>query len=130
MPYTLNGGDGPVSWSSDYASVAAVDKTGKLYPVAPGTATITASTSSHTKKFTVNVTDIYRSYIRISTVGQFENLAKTKDYTRTTKKYCLGNDIDFGGATIKPLGVWGDSKSAFNCTFDGRGYALKNRVTK
>ncbi|MBQ7089936.1 MAG: InlB B-repeat-containing protein, partial [Clostridia bacterium] len=47
----------------------------------------------------------------------------------------LANDIDFGGATIKPIGgcyaTSGDSGNySFNGTFDGGGYELSNFVIK
>lgn len=125
LPYTLTDGDGPVTFVSDYASVAAVDASGKLYPVAAGVANITAKTATSSKTFEVNVTNIYSSYTKLRTAEDIENLIKTKGYTKTNNKYCLANDIDFGGKQIEPLGSWGGA-DAFNAVFDGRGYALKN----
>lgn len=37
--------------------------------------------------------------------------------------YKLGNDIDFNGATVYPLG---NNSNRFNSTFDGDGYTIKN----
>lgn len=130
LPYTLTGGEGPVEWTSDYSSVAAVDANGKLYPVTEGTTTITARTSTYVTTFEVNVTDLYGSYTKISTADQIENLAKSTAYNKKTAKYCLTNDIDFGGREIQPIGGWGDAGKAFNAIFDGRGYALKNFVIR
>lgn len=128
LPYALTGGDGPVVWTSDYASVAAVTETGMLYPVAVGIAEITAATANSSTTFEVNVTDTYRSYTKLKSVSDVENLIKNKGYTKAANRYCLTRDIDFEGKTISPLGAWGDNNSAFNATIDGRGYALKNFV--
>ena len=125
IPYELTGGDGPVEWKSESPSVAIV-LDGKLRPIMAGTTKITAKTSTSSTAFEVVVTDEYRSYTKISTVEDFENIVANKRYTSSSRKFCLENDIDFGGKTIQPLGGWNDTKNAFKATFDGRGFALKN----
>lgn len=126
IPYELTEGDGPVSWSSESSSIAAVTQQGELYPIAKGTTTIVAKAGQSRAECEVTVTDLYASYTKLSTAEDIENLAASKNYTKKSKKYYLANDIDFDGKTIQPLGGWSDPDNVFNATFDGRGFALKN----
>ena len=125
MPYFVSGEEGTVEWSVDSPSVAAVTEDGTLYPVAIGTAVVTAKMGGSYAECEVEVTDYgYDSYTELSTAEDVIELIESGDYAQKNKKYCLTNDIDFAGQVIQPMGGW--QSDAFKATFDGRGYALKN----
>jgi len=68
------------------------------------------------------------------TDGKISTAAEFMAITDFSKNYELTNDIDFGGAEIKPLGRIGsvnwqgvvDPTGVFSGIFDGKGFALKN----
>lgn len=125
MPYFTEDEEGTIEWSTDAASVAAITEDGTIYPVAEGVAVITAKMGGSYAECEVEITDYgYDKYVKLSTVEDVEELIESKDYTKSSKKYCLTNDIDFEGKVIQPLGGW--ETDAFKATLDGRGFALKN----
>lgn len=130
MPYEISGARSEIVWKSANSTVAVV-ASDLLIPVSEGETVITATMNGEASACKVFVTDEYSAYTVIRTAEQFIAVTKSRAYTGRTKKYCLGNDIDFGGAVIEPMGGWdADGKTVtghnFNATFDGRGYALKN----
>jgi hypothetical protein len=112
------------AWNSDNTSIATVDSTGKVTPISAGTCKITATAGTNKAVCTITVTAAASSNGPISTAAEFQSIANNLNGT-----YYLTNDIDFAGATIDPIGTWGDNTenaNTFKGSFDGKGYTLKN----
>ena len=93
---TVTPSDATITWSSDKESVATVDATGKVTPVAPGEATITAKAGDKTATSTVYV---YDKIVDIST-GDLDVIANESwlingDGTEKTNRISIAD-----GATV------------------------------
>ncbi|MCQ2182378.1 MAG: Ig-like domain-containing protein [Bacteroidales bacterium] len=93
-----NATDKTVSWSSDKTDVATVDTEGSVHAVAPGTATITVTTTDGGKTATCKVTVLANIDGALSGLFSVSNTRKVRfsqgnlqaTYSTSTSKYTLG----------------------------------------
>lgn len=103
-----------VTWTSSNTSIATVDETGLITPVAVGTCTITCTAADESGKTATCSVEVSNA-IGLSTVDDVRNI-------KTTGNYILLNDIDFEGVDWTPL----LHLVNFNGTLDGKGYSIKH----
>ena len=114
-----------VMWTTSNESVAIVNN-GVVTALKAGEAVITATTVSGNLRANCTVTVSgqgidYSTYTHIKTVEDYKKIVPGNG------KYCLDNDIDFGGENVGCIGNSGDyTKVNFTGVFDGRGYSIKN----
>lgn len=114
-----------VMWTTSNESVAIVNN-GVVTALKAGEAVITATTVSGALRANCTVTVSgqgidYSTYTHIKTVEDYKKIVPGNG------KYCLDNDIDFGGENVGCIGNSGDYNGVnFTGVFDGRGYSIKN----
>ncbi|MBQ2804436.1 MAG: Ig domain-containing protein [Clostridia bacterium] len=114
-----------VMWTTSNESVAIVNN-GVVTALKAGEAVITATSVSGNLRVNCTVTVSgqgidYSTYTHIKTVEDYKKIVPGNG------KYCLDNDIDFGGENVGCIGNSGEyTEKTFTGVFDGRGYSIKN----
>ena len=113
--------EAPATFVSSNDAVATVNANGVVTAVAPGSATITATTSEGT--YTCAVT-VY-NYHEIATAEDFKNTYFSYTDVPATEYYMLANNVDFTGIVLNETEGY-ITPLDFRGVIDGNGYAITN----
>jgi len=119
------------TWISSNTSAATIDANGFIRVAGVGTTTITATAGSASYSMVVTARGGQKPQGAITTPMDWIRLTGRNATPETlAMDYFLVNDIDFGGSSITPIGVYSaaalNAGYAFAGTMDGRGHAIKN----